>query len=158
MGDHTECLQVDFDPTVTSYRALLEHFWRAHSPWRPGRGYQYRSVLLVAGAQQRSAAEASRAELAAREGREVLTPLEDLGTFTRAEDYHQKYALRRHREVVGDLLAVYGDGDGFTDSTAATRLNAWLGGYAPPEQVARESEDLGLSPRALAEVRRCLKL
>ena len=158
MGDHTECLQVDFDPDVTRYAALLEYFWRAHSPWRPSRGYQYRSVLLVDGPTQRAVAEASRDALQAREGRRVETPLEDLGVFTRAEDYHQKYALRRHGEVAADLLAIYGEGDAFTDSTAATRLNAWLGGYAPPEQVAREAKDLGLGPRARAEVSRRLRL
>lgn len=154
MGDHTECLQVDFDPEVTSFEALLAHFWRAHSPWRRTPGRQYRSVLLVSGPAQRAAAEQSRAALQAEEGREVFTPIEDLGAFTRAEDYHQKYALRRHREVAADLLAIYGEGDGFTDSTAATRLNSWLGGHAPAEQVARESKDLGLSARALAEVQR----
>lgn len=154
MGDHTECLQVDFDPAVTTYAAMLDHFWEAHSPWRAVRGFQYRAVLLYQGDAQRRAAEESRAALAAREGRRVETPLEPLGVFTRAEDYHQKYALRRYGSVAADLLAVYGDGDAFTDSTSAARLNAYLAGYGDPARLARELPDLGLGPAARAEVER----
>lgn len=153
MGDHTECLQVDFDPRVLAYADLLEHFWRAHSPWHPGRGVQYRSVLLVQGEAQRAAARASLQRLERRVGRRVLTPIEDLGTFTRAEDYHQKYCLRRHREVARELLGRYGEGDAFTDSTVATRLNAYLAGHGSPAQRAQELPEMGLGPGAARLVR-----
>jgi len=153
MGDHTECIQVDFAPEVLGYAELLEHFWRAHAPHRPpGRG-QYRSVLLVETPAQRAAAEASARARSQADGRPVLTPIEDLGAFTRAEDYHQKYALRRHRDFAGPLLEAYGEGDAFTDSTAATRLNASLGGYGDPDQLRQELPALGLSAAAEARLR-----
>ena len=32
LGDHTETLQIDFDPSVVSYRDLLAIFWAGHDP------------------------------------------------------------------------------------------------------------------------------
>jgi len=37
MGDHTESIQIDYDPEKTTYRKLLKIFWNCHSvtshPW-----------------------------------------------------------------------------------------------------------------------------
>ncbi len=33
-GDHTESIQIDYDPKVTSYRELLKMFWQNHDPTR----------------------------------------------------------------------------------------------------------------------------
>ena len=32
LGDHTESLQVDYDPARISYARLLEVFWDSHNP------------------------------------------------------------------------------------------------------------------------------
>lgn len=46
--------------------------------------------------------------------------------------------MRRSRDVVRDLIALTGDERAFMDSTAAARLNAYLGNDAPAPAVARE--------------------
>ena len=33
IGDHTECIQVTYDPAVLSYPQLLQAFWEQHN-WR----------------------------------------------------------------------------------------------------------------------------
>lgn len=101
MGDHTEALQVDFDPALLSYEELLDVIWAEHDPSAPPRSVQYRSVILTEGPEQARAAEASRERLAARMGRAVLTPIEALGTFTRAEDYHQQYLAKNPNGYCG---------------------------------------------------------
>lgn len=81
------------------------------------------------------------------------TPIEAIETFTRAEDYHQKYYLRA-TSIVYDELALYYDTDrDFVDSTAAARLNGYLGGDGTMARFDGESDQLGLSEDALEVVR-----
>ena len=32
LGGHTESIQIDYDPTQTSYKTMLELFWANHTP------------------------------------------------------------------------------------------------------------------------------
>ena len=142
LGDHTEAIEIDYDPARTSYERLLAVFWEDHQPVRPAYGRQYRSAIFFSGAEQRSLAEASKRTVEASAGQRVFVDLEPLVRFWRAEDYHQKYALRRHRELL-DEIAGY-DERAFTDSTAAARLNAYAYGYGTPADLAAKLPSLGL--------------
>ncbi|MEM7605362.1 MAG: peptide-methionine (S)-S-oxide reductase MsrA [Myxococcota bacterium] len=97
---HNEVVRVVYDPTQTSYDALLKVFWESHDPtqgFRQGndRGTQYRSGIYVYDGDQRHMAETSRAQyaLALQQkgyGR-ITTEIVDAPTFYYAEDYHQQY-------------------------------------------------------------------
>ncbi len=97
---HAEAVLIAYDPARISYEQLLKTFWEQHDPTQGLRqgndvGSQYRSIILTADADQRAAAEGSRATYqdrlsAARYG-EITTELTDLGPFYFAEDYHQQY-------------------------------------------------------------------
>ena len=65
--------------------------------------------------------------------------------FYIAEDYHQKYALQGNSALLGEFRAIYPDFGDLVDSTAATRVNAYLYGYGTPEQLSAELDGLGLS-------------
>src|SRR6476660_4755836 len=63
---HAEVVLVAYDPTKTSYEALLKTFWEHHDPTQGMRqgndhGTSYRSIIIVADDEQRAAAEASKA-------------------------------------------------------------------------------------------------
>ena len=63
---HAEVVLVAYDPTQTSYEALLKTFWEHHDPTQGMRqgndhGTSYRSIIIVADDEQRAAAEASKA-------------------------------------------------------------------------------------------------
>jgi len=94
---HNEVVRVVFDPTKTSYRALLRIFWESHDPTQGMRqgndvGTQYRSGLYVHGEAQRREAEATRdAYRAALGGAGITTEILDAPAFHYAEDYHQQY-------------------------------------------------------------------
>ena len=101
---HAEVVLVVYDPTETSYGALLRMFWETHDPTQGMRqgndvGSQYRSIVLTVGDDQLAEAERSRdrfAKVVADAGRgEVTTEIEPLGTFFYAEDHHQQY-LAKH--------------------------------------------------------------
>ena len=99
---HAEVVQVDFDPTVISYEALLDVFWRSHNPTHLNRqgadiGSQYRSVIFYHDDEQKKCAEASRDKLvsSAKYGAPIATVIEPASTFYPAEDYHQKYLEKR---------------------------------------------------------------
>ncbi len=95
---HTEAVRVEYDPDVVSYDTLLDTFWRSMDPTDAGgqfadRGSQYRPAIYVANADQRAAAEASRAALEASGvfDEPIVVPIEDAGAFWVAEAYHQNY-------------------------------------------------------------------
>ncbi len=154
IGDHSETLQVDFDPRQISYEALLEKFWEGYDPTEQSWSRQYMAAVLYHDDAQRRAAEASRARLEAKLGRKIATAILPLGAFTLAEDYHQKYYLRHDRALREEIKAMYPADRDFVNSTAAARANGILGGYGT--QADRETDLLrmGLSPEAQERLRR----
>jgi peptide-methionine (S)-S-oxide reductase len=95
---HAEVVQITYDPAVISYRDLLEVFFAIHDPTTPNRqgpdvGTQYRSIILYRDDAQREVAEAVIRELEESHVWEgpVVTEVAPLGTFYRAEEYHQGY-------------------------------------------------------------------
>jgi peptide-methionine (S)-S-oxide reductase len=95
---HYEAVQVTFDPAVTSYRELLDIFWRTVDVVDDGgqfcdRGPSYRTAIFVASDEERAEAEASKAAAEAALGRTIVTPILDATAFWPAEHYHQDYYL-----------------------------------------------------------------
>jgi peptide-methionine (S)-S-oxide reductase len=97
---HTETVRVVFDPAKVSYPQLLKIFWESHDPTQGMRqgndvGTQYRSAIFYHGAQQKAAAEQSRAEFQGKLNEagygEITTEIAAASDFYFAEDYHQQY-------------------------------------------------------------------
>lgn len=151
MRGHTEAIQIDFDPAVITYDQLLKVFWQSHDPTSSTWSTQYENVLWYHDDAQRAVALASRDELVEAEGETIRTEIRPATRFWRAEDYHQKYRLRRRADVEERVRGLYESEQAFVDSTLAARLNGALAGYPLPvddgaltdaeQQVLR---DLGL--------------
>jgi peptide-methionine (S)-S-oxide reductase len=148
LGDHTETIQIDYDPTVISYKELLDVFWRSHDPTLQSWSRQYMNIIFYHNEGQKRLAMETRDREAAREGAAVQTKILPATRFYPAEPYHQKYQLRRERDIMGEFKAMYPDDKGFVDSTAAARVNGFLGGYGGPTLLQEELDSLGLSPEA----------
>ncbi|WP_316015764.1 peptide-methionine (S)-S-oxide reductase MsrA [Roseobacter sp. HKCCA0434] len=97
---HNEVVLVHYDPSVISYEDLLKVFWEGHDPTQGMRqgndvGTQYRSGIYVYDAEQRAAAERTKAEFAPRLKQAgygaVTTEIREAPEFYYAEDYHQQY-------------------------------------------------------------------
>jgi len=93
---HAEVVQIEFDPQVITYEKLLDVFWAAHDPTTPNRqgadvGTQYRSIILTENDEQKKAAEASKQKAQPEFKSPIVTQIEPLKTFYKAEAYHQNY-------------------------------------------------------------------
>jgi len=98
---HAEVIRVTFDPSILSYRDLLNVFFTIHDPTTKDRqgndvGTQYRSVIFAQSPEQRRIAEAVRAELSAQKlwKDPIVTEIVDAAPFYEAERYHQEYYAR----------------------------------------------------------------
>ena len=152
IGDHTETVQVDYDPRRISYADLLAVFWDSHDPLSHAWSRQYMNVIFYQDEHQRRLAEASKAAVEKKLGRPVGSEVDPLRSFTLAEDYHQKYLLKQHYPLKADIARIYPRHADLIASTAATRLNAYAGGNGSGRQLAREIDRLGLSDAGRREL------
>ncbi len=95
---HAEVVRVSFDPDEISYRKLLEVFFYVHDPTTLNRqgndvGTQYRSIILYTSPEQEKIAKELIGELEEQKffADPIVTQLEPLKVFYKAEDYHQSY-------------------------------------------------------------------
>ena len=93
---HAEVVRLEFDPSVISYRDILQIFFTIHDPTTPDRqgndvGPQYRSVIFTQGAEQEATARQVMAEMAAVWDAPLVTQVLPLDTWYKAEEYHQNY-------------------------------------------------------------------
>jgi len=147
IGDHTETVQVDYDPERISYSRLLEIFWESHRPTRQSWSRQYMNAVFFHNETQRRLAMDSKTALEQKIGRTVKTKVAPLRSFTMAEDYHQKYILKRHHDLKDEMSRIYPRHRDFVDSTAVARLNGYAGGHGSLDRLSREIESLGLSAK-----------
>jgi peptide-methionine (S)-S-oxide reductase len=94
---HAETVLVEFDPKVTSYAHLLKVFFEIHDPTQlnrqgPDEGDQYRSEIFTFDDAEAKAARAAFNDYNAKNGGKVVTKIEPIPRFWKAEEYHQQYA------------------------------------------------------------------
>lgn len=97
---HAEALQVYFDPSVISYKQLLNAFWNCHDPTSVNRqganiGSQYRSILFYNSEEQKIAAIASKERMQNLLSQAIATEISPDRQFYPAEEYHQHYFAKR---------------------------------------------------------------
>jgi peptide-methionine (S)-S-oxide reductase len=96
---HVEVVRVQFDAARISLREVLEIFFAVHDPTTLNRqgndtGPQYRSGIYVTSPEQGRVAREVIAEANASHGGRVVTEVQPLANYSRAEDYHQHYFAR----------------------------------------------------------------
>jgi hypothetical protein len=74
-----------------------------------------------------------------------VTEIVPATVFTPAEAYHQKYLLRQRSDLMTEFAALYPDPEDFVASTAAARVNGYLGGHGGLAVLQGEIVNLGLS-------------
>jgi peptide-methionine (S)-S-oxide reductase len=145
LGNHTETIQIDYDPSKISYRELLQVFWTGHDPTYQSWSRQYASIIFVHDSEQRRLAVESKSQVEHEQGRKVYTEIVEYRGFTMAEEYHQKHSLRQFSAFYEELSRIYPSFDDFVSSTAVARVNGYLGGEGFYEELQKEADSLGLS-------------
>jgi methionine-S-sulfoxide reductase len=152
LGDHSETIQIDFEPSKISYDRLLEVFWEEHDPASRSWSRQYKAVVFYHNEEQKRSAMASRDRLAVKLGKTIHTEVLPFANFYPAEDYHQKYYLRQHRQILRQFQQVYPQAADLMNSTAAARVNGYIGGYGTAASLKADIDRLGLSEAAREEL------
>ena len=80
-------------------------------------------------------------------GQEIYVEVLPLDHFYLAEDYHQKYYLKNSPMLYSDFRSFYNSESALTDSTAAARINGYLGGNGTQDLLNKELKSYGLSER-----------
>ncbi len=95
---YIEVVKVIYDPEKTSYRELLDIFWKQIDPTDMegqfvDRGPHYKTAIFYTNEQQKREAEESKAALerAAVFKKPIITEIREATPFYNAEDYHQQY-------------------------------------------------------------------
>ncbi len=93
---HAEVVKVLYDESKISYSQLLEIFYSIHDPTTLNRqgadfGSQYRSTILYQNDKERQIAKEISEQIQKGLERKIVTTIEPLECFYRAEEYHQNY-------------------------------------------------------------------
>lgn len=98
---HAESIRIVYDPEQIDFQKLLEVHFATHDPTTLNRqgndvGTHYRSVIFYVNEAQKRAAEVYVKDLAdsGAYANPIVTSLEPLENYSRAEEYHQDYAER----------------------------------------------------------------
>jgi len=100
-GNHAEGIEIIFDPSITSYRKILEFFFQIHDPSTKNRqgndtGASYRSAIYyVDEAQKRTALDTiAYVDASGLWPGKVVTEVQPVSDFWQAEPEHQDYLER----------------------------------------------------------------
>ncbi|MDQ6809596.1 MAG: peptide-methionine (S)-S-oxide reductase MsrA [Verrucomicrobiota bacterium] len=100
--EHRESIEVTYDPAVVSYDQLLDVYWRQINPTQgDGQfadiGLSYRAAIYYGSPDEKRIAEASTEKLAksGKFQKPIVTEILPAAPFFPAEDYHQKYYLKK---------------------------------------------------------------
>ncbi len=108
---HAEVIQIEYDPSIVSFKTLMTVFFATHdgsSLNRQGNdvGTQYRSTILYTTENQKKEAESFIAELNASnaEGKPIVTEVKALEKFYPAESYHKDYFARNSEQAYCQIV------------------------------------------------------
>ncbi|NIQ07802.1 MAG: peptide-methionine (S)-S-oxide reductase MsrA [Candidatus Korarchaeota archaeon] len=108
---HAEVVQITFDPSVISFEEILKIFFTMHDPTTLNRqgadvGTQYRSVIFYHNNEQKTIAEKVIEEINRAKiwNAPIVTQIEPLKVFYKAEDYHNKYFKRNPEKPYCQLV------------------------------------------------------
>ncbi len=140
IGDHSETVQIEYDPAQITYSDLLEIFWDSHDATRTSFSRQYRSAIFYHDEEQRRLALESKArQEAVMDGRDgIKTDIIPAGEFY----------LRLQDDIVGEFRGMYPELADFIDSTAVARANGYVHGNGAAAALESGIDGLGLSPEA----------
>jgi peptide-methionine (S)-S-oxide reductase len=106
---HAEAVAVTFDPDVIPASVILDVFFTLHDPTQLNRqgadiGTQYRTAMFYSGDEQKELFETARERAKEWWGNDIVTTIEPLDTFYRAEEYHQDFFAKNPNQ--GYCMAV----------------------------------------------------
>jgi len=99
---HTETVKIIYDENIISYEKLLEVFFKIHDPTQkdmqyPDVGTQYRSEIFYEDEPQKKIAEKYKKLFNEKLNGKIKTNISKIKNYYKAEEYHQKYIMKRNQ-------------------------------------------------------------
>jgi len=99
---HTETVKIIYDENIISYEKLLEVFFKIHDPTQkdmqyPDVGTQYRSEIFYEDEPQKKIAEKYKKLFNEKLNGKIKTNISKIKNYCKAEEYHQKYIMKRNQ-------------------------------------------------------------
>jgi peptide-methionine (S)-S-oxide reductase len=93
---HAEVVRLEYDPSIISYKKILETFFNIHDPTTlnsqgPDFGTQYRSEIFFNNDQQKDIANEVFNIVNQKLNGKVVTKISEIKNYCKAEEFHQKY-------------------------------------------------------------------
>ena len=93
---HAEVIKIKYNEQKISYKEIIEFFYRIHNPTTknkqgPDTGTQYRSIILYQNQKQKQIAEKFIENEQSNYENKIVTEIEKLDKFWKAEEKHQNY-------------------------------------------------------------------
>ena len=93
---HAEVVRLEYDPSIISYKKILETFFNMHDPTTlnsqgPDFGTQYRSEIFFSNDQQKDIANEVFNIVNQKLNGKVVTKISEIKNYCKAEEFHQKY-------------------------------------------------------------------
>ncbi|XP_002165068.3 peptide methionine sulfoxide reductase isoform X1 [Hydra vulgaris] len=134
-------MEIQYDPSETNYSALLDMFWKYHDSTAVNKT-QYMSAIFYHDEEQLSLAQSSLILMQKNTSKKIQTKILPAERFYDAENYHQKYLLRRHTKIFQSLNLTDSQ---VIHSSVAARLTGYLNGYGSVSKLTEECHKWGLN-------------
>ena len=144
IGDHTETIEITYDPEIISYEKLLEIFFDSHNPYTRAYSKQYASLILYQNQKQQETALKLKDKMESESGNKIETVIKELNKFYVAEDYHQKFRLQQQKSFKNHYLSKMSMEE-FINSPAVTKVNGYITGKGLRDNIIKNIGRLGLT-------------
>lgn len=147
IGDHSETIELTFNPEIISYTDLVRLFWENHDAVKD-RFYkkrQYISILFYRNEEQYKIAKQIQSVIEKELGKELQTEFQPYQLFYPAENRHQKYFLRRFKQACAAVQELFPNEEAFIHSTIAARLNGFVRERGKLPDIKQEIQHWGLN-------------
>lgn len=146
LKDHTEVVEIEFDPHIISYGKLLKIFFDNHPFDSNTEKIQYKSTIIPTNENQKNTAEKELLFVKKVFGKHrVFTLLKNFTEFYEAENYHQKHYLKINKKSLETFLQNLVDWKSCAKSELCTKLNGYLNGIYSEKKFIKNLTQLGLS-------------
>ncbi len=115
-------------------------------------GRQYMSLLLYHNDEQQALAYEQKHQIESGFNRKLETEKTPCSTFYTAEDYHQKYNLKRWKHAFTMLSSFYPSHQELNISTLAVRLSGFVQGFGTITDIKAEIESSNLGEEKKREM------
>lgn len=155
VGFHSEVIEVDYDPSLITYEALVSHFFESHNATSKPYYQRIKSLVFYRDEAEKEIAQKiieQQKQIAVQKGLLVYTELKPYEVLYLAEPEHQLKALKAEVSLHSELLEMFGNESNLQNSILGSKLNGFLYGFGSHSEIESILSQSGLSEASKSRV------